>query len=101
MVSFSHRVRKFEGWLSSWRARIMASAFEPGRKRTISNVEGVLPWGQLKRMFGRLLESAAVYRLSSNLRWFGRLSESVAVYRLSEGLSESAAIYRLSSPGAL
>ena len=74
-------------WLSSWRARIMASAFEPERKRTVGNVESALPWGQLKRMFGRLLKSVAVYRLSSNLRMFGRLSESVAVYRLSEGLS--------------
>ena len=42
-------------------------------------------------MFGRLMESAAVYRLSSSYRMLGRLSDSVAVYRLSEGLSESAA----------
>jgi hypothetical protein len=27
-------------WLSFWRARIMASAFEPGRKRTIGNSVG-------------------------------------------------------------
>ena len=71
--------------------------FRAGEKAHSRQRCSALPWGQLKRIFGRLLESAAVYRLSSNLRWFGRLSESVAVYRLSEGISESAAVYRINS----